>query len=236
MSPPGAVAALACAALPACRVVDEICKDDKDCCSGACRAMPAADGHGPKRCADIGGCSSSGERCSVASNCCSGMCVSGPEGVARCKSMGCRQPGERCGKDDECCGKAAGACRADAAGVLRCQGAAGAACVSEGHGCALSEQCCSGFCLPDTTGALYCRASCAPVGAPCAGSADCCAGACGGEPGQAVCLPQQKVAGDAGVCLQLGEPCDVAAARCCAGTLCAKVTGGGTSCARPVVE
>jgi hypothetical protein len=234
MSPSGAPAVATCASLPGCRVAQELCKDDKECCSGACRGMPPAEGHGPKRCADVGGCSSSGERCAVAANCCSGQCVVGPEGVARCKGMGCRQPGERCGKSDECCGKAANACRADAAGALRCQGPA-AACVSDGHGCALPDQCCSGFCLPDATGALYCRAACAPVGAPCAGTGDCCAGVCGGEPGRTVCIPPAEPAG-AVMCLQLGELCDVSAGRCCAGTLCATVTGGGTSCARPVVE
>jgi hypothetical protein len=219
---------LTCVALPACRVAHETCKDDKDCCSGACRA---------KRCADIGGCSSTGERCAVAANCCSGMCVVGPEGVARCKGMGCRQPGERCAKNDECCGKGADACRADAEGVLRCQGPAAAACGADGHGCALPDQCCSGFCQPDTAGALYCRGACAPVGAPCAGEDDCCAGTCGGEPGRTVCLPPAQAGGGApATCLQLGEPCDVAAARCCAGTFCSTVSGGGTSCARPVVE
>jgi hypothetical protein len=164
------------------------------------------------------------------------MCAVGPEGIARCKTMGCRQPGEHCAKSDECCGKAPDACRPDTAGVPRCQGPATAACGTEGHGCAMADQCCSGFCLPDSAGALYCRGSCAPVGAPCAGSADCCAGACGGEPGRTVCLPPAGAGGPGPLCLQVGEPCDVSTALCCAGTFCATVSGGGTSCARAVVE
>jgi hypothetical protein len=38
------------------------------------------------------------------------------------------------------------------------------------------------------------------------------------------------------MCLQSGEACEVASARCCAGTFCSTVNGGATSCARPVVE
>jgi hypothetical protein len=230
--------ALTCATLPGCHVAEEICKDDKDCCSGACLAATLGGQAGPKRCADLSGCSSAGERCVFDGSCCSGVCAVEPEGIARCKAMGCRQAGERCGKSDECCGKGADACRPDGAGVRRCQApsAIGAACGAEGFGCALPEQCCSGFCLPDTTGALYCRAACAPVGAPCAGAKDCCAGECGGEPGRTVCLTPVDLQGAPPTCLQLGADCDVKAARCCGGAVCATVNGGRTACALPIVE
>jgi hypothetical protein len=150
--------------------------------------------------------------------------------------MGCHQLGERCQKTTSCCGMAAVTCRPDAAGVSRCQGAATAACEADGQGCAVPAQCCSGFCLPDTQGTLACRASCAPVGAPCAATSDCCAGTCGGEPGKSVCLPTAETGSGAALCLQPGEPCDLAAARCCAGAFCATIPGGATSCAAPVIE
>jgi hypothetical protein len=233
----GAAAPLTCVMLPGCHVAQEACKDHKDCCSGACLPTTLGEGPGPKRCADLSGCSSAGERCAFDGSCCSGMCEVDPSGLARCKVMGCRQPGERCGKSDECCAKGADACRPDGAGALRCQAPAGGpACVADGHGCALREQCCSGFCLPDSTGALYCRGACAPVGAPCAGVNDCCAGVCGGEPGRTVCLPPADAPGGAPTCLQLGADCDVGAARCCGGALCATVNGGRTACALPIVE
>jgi hypothetical protein len=145
-------------------------------------------------------------------------------------AKGCRPLGERCMKDGDCCAAGPMACRKDATGTSRCLGpmTPGVTCSEVGFPCSVPEQCCGGHCLPDGTGALVCRDACAPDGAGCHADEDCCGGACVGAPGQTVCA--SGPAGDAR-CTRAGDPCDSLVAACCAGTVCAVVTGGGHACA-----
>jgi hypothetical protein len=130
-------------------------------------------------------------------------------------------------KDDECCERVRGSCRADGDGALRCLGAIGATCLAGGAACAVPEQCCSGFCLPDGAGGLACRPACAPAGAPCVASGDCCERACVGPSGRAVCA---AVAGSTPACLPAGAPCTAGQSSCCAGTSCEPTTAGTSAC------
>ena len=130
-------------------------------------------------------------------------------------------------KTDECC--AGESCRADTTGRMRCLPGAGG-CSAAGYPCAVAQQCCGGFCLPDGSGAYACRDTCAPDGAGCGAPEDCCSGACVGSPGATVCIAISLPPAEP-VCVSAGDACDTAPGSCCVGTLCAEVQGGTHACA-----
>jgi hypothetical protein len=159
------------------------------------------------------------------------------EGSSSCApSKGCRPIGDRCAKDPDCCTPGMGACGPDETGTLRCLGPGGSepSCLGAGSACALSEQCCAGRCLPDSTGALACGGACAPLGAACNGDEDCCAGACLGPADRSVCAVIGAATGGP-TCTPAGQACDPMAATCCANTVCSTVVDGSHACA-PVTE
>lgn len=136
----------------------------------------------------------------------------------------CLDIGEVCKKPTDCCNGAT--CGPE----MRCTPSS-SQCVPDGYPCALDVECCGTHCLPDADGVLSCHTSRAPLGAPCTATGDCYAGAaCAGSPGSLICTPTDPtVTGTS--CAGPGEPCTATDAACCAGTLCATLSGGSTACA-----
>lgn len=207
-----------------------ICKTDMDCCSGRCEQSP----DGALRCSWAPGCRPSQNRCASDAECCSGTCTDGPPGVGRCGGMPgpmmtnhCLNIGEVCEKPSDCC--AGETCSADSSKRFRCT-PSGGRCLTDRYPCALSDECCGGYCLPDSTAALSCHSLCAPIGAPCTATDDCCMGACVGSPGSLICSPVDLTT-SAPTCTEPGDSCDASNAACCGGTICAMISGGTTGCA-----
>jgi hypothetical protein len=148
-----------------CRIVGELCLEDKDCCGGdPTTDLPGA-GNGScdkspgdlvGRCRNVQSCSPQGNIChyqdytcsisSAPNKCCdgvgnSGVCQLDTLGIPRCNGLGttCRASGEQCASAADCCN--ALPCVRDSAGVLRC----GAdACISSGGPCTINADCCPG--------------------------------------------------------------------------------------------
>lgn len=157
--------------------LDEPCKADHECCSGAC----VAGADGTSRCQSVAACKSYCEACSDSSECCSGRCVGDALRIAVCHSGACLAQGEICAKDGDCCAEAGPAhCVEDPKGLKtrRCRlDSSGPPCALEGTRCGRGAECCSGFCVGGGKKELSCAASCVLAGAPCTTTVDCCSSA-----------------------------------------------------------
>jgi len=163
-----------CAAQPAgtCLTLGAICHGPQDCCSRICLDVD----HTVTRCQPTGNCLDTGERCDLGGICCSGLCQAGQDGVHRCESSACGQSGSHCTRDQDCCDPQPGICRPDSLAVPRCQSPPDTPCTQAGYGCALSDQCCNGPCLPNDASALTCAPNqCLGPGRTCSGPGQCCA-------------------------------------------------------------
>jgi hypothetical protein len=156
-----------CQPASGCRVVGELCLEDKDCCGGDSTSdLPGAgngscdrpEGSFVGRCRNVQSCSPQGNIChfkdyscsisSAPNKCCdgvgnSGVCQLDPLGVPRCNGLGttCRAMGEECASADDCCDDAP--CVRDSAGVLRCTEEG--SCASSGGSCTINADCCPGW-------------------------------------------------------------------------------------------
>jgi len=156
------------------RQAGEICKDNPECCTGACR--PSSDG--AERCAYVGGCHQQCEICTDGASCCSGICEPDNTGVLRCAppaTPDCIATGEICAGGD-CCPKGPTGICDEVSPMLppkRCLGLGNPK--GAGEPCALPGDCESGVCAPAATAALECASACLDEGAPCTARTDCCA-------------------------------------------------------------
>ncbi|MCB9621502.1 MAG: hypothetical protein H6724_18850 [Sandaracinus sp.] len=213
-----------CQYLGGCRVQDELCRTDGECCSGACqRVGMTLDGREIKRCANADSCLPPGEVCGEggsSSNCCPNGggdtgCEPTGTGFRRCfgGSRECTLPGRACETTADCCLDAFPAimCQPDRTGTRSC-------CLADGEECAFGDVCCGGICAPDPTdGVLRCGATCIADGAACTTAADCCG--CGCVPdgaGGNVCTSDAALC-DACTGPQLGELCTLGGEACCNG-------------------
>jgi hypothetical protein len=217
-----------CQFLGGCRVQDDLCTSDADCCSGACRQSGmATDGRPILRCANVQSCLPVGEVCGgqgASSNCCPNGggdmgCEPTGAGFRRCFGGGsmCVLAGDTCPgpMGETCCGLPPG---------LQCVDndmnatTPNVCCLPDGVSCAFSSLCCNGQCVPDSTGALHCGSTCVNEGGACSAGADCCNGCCSinGICDQTACN-----------CLQLGALCGAGLPPCC--NACG-TTGGNVAC------
>jgi len=211
-----------CQFLGGCRVQDDLCSADTECCSGVCAVDGmTSDGREIRRCANAGSCLPAGEVCGeggASSNCCPNGggdtgCETTGTGFRRCLGGDgtCTLPGRPCMNTAECCMETFPAimCQPGPAGTNIC-------CLSDGEECALGDVCCNGICTPDPTdGVLRCGSMCVPDGGGCTTGADCCGCGCisDGMGGQ-VCTSDP---GECDPCSgpQLGEFCDPGGEPCC---------------------
>ncbi len=211
-----------CQFLGGCRVQDDLCTSDAQCCSGACNVDGmTSDGREIRRCANVESCLPAGEVCGeggASSNCCPNGggdtgCEPTTTGFRRCLGGDgtCTLPGRPCMDTSECC--------MDAFPAIMCQpGPSGdnICCLDDGEECALGDVCCSGVCAPDPAdGVLRCGAMCIPDGSACTTDADCCGCGCidDGMGGQ-VCTSDATLC-DPCTGPSLGEFCDPAGEACC---------------------
>ena len=212
-----------CQFLGGCRVQDELCDSNGECCSGSClEAGRTADGRPIMRCANADSCLPAGEVCGglgASSNCCPNGggdtgCEPTGSGFRRCfggENGTCTLPGQECTSADECCN--------DPYPNLGCEPRAGTTtnvcCLGQGEACAFGDVCCCGVCAPDVAGALVCCpqvGSCTADGQTCTMDSDCCSGDCGVDlGGNMVCSPTTCVI-NGGACTADGD--------CCPGSCC----------------
>jgi len=207
-----------CQHLGGCRVQDDLCRFDAECCSGSCVANGLTlDGREIKRCANADSCLPPGEVCGgqgSSSNCCpNGGGDTGCEptggGFRRCfgGAPGCTLPSQGCTTTADCC--------TDIPNIM-CQPSTvtggNACCLADGETCAFGDLCCGGICSPsgnsaDPPGTLRCGSTCKADGQACTADSDCCH--CCGANGQ--CTSQ------CGSCTgpQLGQLCDPQGPACC---------------------
>lgn len=212
-----------CQFLGGCRVQDDLCRTNEDCCSGACvERQRTSDGRSILRCGSAGSCLSPGEICGLggaSSNCCpSGGGRSGCEptggGFSRCFGGGssCVLGGESCMEGgDPCCAVPPGlVCTA---GTTRGQ----ICCLPDGEECAFGDLCCGGVCSPGADGVSRCGSSCIADDAPCSTDADCCGCACvsDGSGGQVCTSEPSRCDGCTGP--RLGQFCELGGTACCDG-------------------
>jgi len=202
-----------CQFLGGCRVQDDLCASDGECCSGSCAADGmTTDGRPIMRCANVDSCLPVGERCNigVSVNCCPNGggdmgCEPTAGGFSRCFGGGsmCVLAGMPCTVGgDPCCPEPPGLmCTPGTPRGTIC-------CLPDGAECAFGDLCCGGVCAPDASGVLRCGSSCVPDGGACTVDADCCG----------CCRDTVCVSGTAcGACTgpMLGELCDPAGPACC---------------------
>ncbi len=171
-----------CQPASGCRVVNNLCRNDSDCCGAAGSGLPGdgnvqcvlAAGVTPSlgTCANPNGCNPQGNVCGLKTNSC---------GNAREDCCDCMPPKAQCCKADSlgvprCYGGSTGACPTGYTGKAPC-------CISSGQRCAFSAECCDGTpCVPDVGGVLRCLAptpggtTCVASGNSCTSTGDCCAG------------------------------------------------------------
>lgn len=173
-----------CQRLGGCLVQDEVCSIDASCCSGVCEDRgTGTDGRPIRRCANADSCLPPGEVCGdggASSNCCPNGggdtgCEIAAEGIRRCFGgmPGCTMPSETCTTDADCC---VGTfpdltCAAGPSGADVC-------CLPDGAECSFGSLCCSGICVPDSTGTLRCGSMCLTDGEACTTDSDCCGCGC----------------------------------------------------------
>jgi hypothetical protein len=186
-----------CQPASGCRVTNNVCQKDGDCCGGdvtlnsgaqkvTCNlaAAPAPGAPPAGTCSNPNGCQARGNVCGLkeASNAC---------GNSREDCCDCLPPKFNC-------------CKADSLGVPRCFGGSTAqcpsgytgkepCCIKAGETCQFASECCGGTpCVPDAQGVLRCLAkpptgaACVAAGAACTTTGDCCSGlVCNISAGQA---------------------------------------------------
>ena len=210
-----------------CHVEGDLCAADSDCCGGEALLPDGGDpvpGAGKVVClkaagAPIGYCSTP----SAGNGGVGGTC--NPEGdVCHFQNYYCSGSSKR----DDCCPDPANktTCQLDPLGIPRCQvlgGDAGTmACVPTTGECAFDSDCCTGKCLPDSTGKLTCNpVTCSPASGPCTTTADCCGGNCNVPPGSltGTCGTTTNTNPDGGTCKAYGQSCSQAS-DCCNGVPC----------------
>lgn len=204
-----------CQPASGCRVTNNLCIEDKDCCGGdPSSGLPGA----------------GNVTCQFAAN------VSPPLGVCR-NPQGCNPEGGICGLKnstgpactnarEDCCDCQSPpwqCCKPDSIGVPRCYGGSTTTCptgytgqepccIEGGDVCTFSAECCGGVpCVPGVDGKLRCMnrpdgggVVCVPSAGVCTSTSDCCAGlTCNITPGQPTGLcgtpPIQLPANDGGV-------------------------------------
>jgi len=164
-APYGPTGVKICQPASGCRVVGELCIEDKDCCGGDPNSDLPGAGNGScdrsgggivGRCRNVQSCSPQGNIChfkdytcaisSAPNKCCdgvgnSGVCQLDTLGVPRCNGLGttCRATGDQCATADDCCNHVP--CVRDTQGVLRCTDGR---CVSRGGPCTINADCCPG--------------------------------------------------------------------------------------------
>ena len=187
---------------------DNICRKDKDCCTGICDIGLGNKNKDRKgRCR----CRSNGQSCSEDRNCCGTkmICIGGVCGDP------CVALGAVCTGADTCC---AGTCGGPQVSTGRSgRGAPAATCclaISE-SGCNAASDCCGPTGSVDCIAGV-CASTCKALGAVCIVSDVCCAGAC-----QSRNYPGVGVAGDPTICcvsvsqsgcVNAGDCCDTGAA------------------------
>ena len=212
-----------CQFLGGCRVQDELCTSDAECCSGACnQAGTTADGRPITRCANVISCLPIGEVCGGSggsSNCCPDGggregCFETGAGFSRCFGGDgtCIPPSMECTGDvDNCCTDAYPNIDCQAATDERADPTRVYCCLDDGEECAFGDVCCGGVCAPDPAdGVLRCGATCIADGQACTTASDCCGcgcvdGVCTNDP--ALCDPCTGP--------QLGETCSADGPACC---------------------
>ena len=219
-----------CQFLGGCRVQDELCRSDSECCSGACEVTAmTSDGREIRRCGNVESCLPAGEVCGdggASSNCCPNGggdtgCEPTGTGFRRCfgGTPGCVIPSGPCTTTADCCVDVDDMgdplfdvmCLPDRSGTNAC-------CIPDGSECAFGDMCCSGICAPDPSdGVLRCGAMCIADGAACTVDADCCGCGCVSDG-----MGGQICTSDAGLCgpctgPSLGELCDPMGEACCNG-------------------
>jgi hypothetical protein len=209
-----------CQYLGGCRIQDDLCTSNEQCCSGSCEQNGVTlDGRPIMRCANTGSCQPIGEVCfqGASANCCPNGggtfgCETTSTGIDRCYGGegDCTLPGQSCATTDECCKDPYPTieCQEGPNGELLC-------CMDNGSACAFSDVCCCGVCAPDDSGALVCcpnNQTCVPTGGACTADGDCCEGCCDDATG--TCTTDQAICGE---CLlgQLGDLCMGGNADCC---------------------
>ncbi len=210
-----------CQFLGGCRVQDELCSTDSECCSGECRESgTTADGRPINRCANVISCLPVGEVCGGmggSSNCCPDGggregCFETGTGFSRCLGGdgSCVPPSMECTDDPEnCCTDAYPTIDCRPATDERADATRVYCCLNDGEECAFGDVCCGGVCAPDGDGVLRCGATCVDDGGACTVDSDCCGcgcvdGACTSD--EALCDPcTGPQLGE--LCTPDGEPC-----------------------------
>jgi hypothetical protein len=248
-APYGPTGVKICQPASGCRVVGELCLEDKDCCGGAPNSdLPGAgngscdrsDGGIVGRCRNVQSCSPQGNIChykdytcaisSAPNKCCdgvgnSGVCQLDTLGVPRCNGLGtsCRLAGEQCALADDCCDHVP--CVRDTQGVLRCN--ADGPCMNRGGACTINADCCPGsICLrPEgsTSGSCGTPATEGTGGTSGAGGAALTAGAAG------IAGSTSIEQGGSPWCSEYGQICKTAS-DCCASIPCTQGT-----CFQPIL-
>jgi hypothetical protein len=155
-----------CQPASGCRVTNNLCTKDKDCCGGDPNSgLPGA----------------GNVTCQLADD------VSPPLGVCR-NPQGCNPQGGICGLKNS----TLPACTNAREDCCDCQPPKWQCCIPEGELCTFSAECCDGVpCVPGPDGKLRCMykpdggPACVPTGGVCTATSDCCAGlTCNITPGQ----------------------------------------------------
>jgi hypothetical protein len=235
-----------CQPASGCRLTNNLCQKDNDCCGGdptsmtenpgnvSCQLDPAVS-PALGTCNNPNGCQPRGNVCGRkdGTNLCGGN--------AREDCCDCPPPKFNC-------------CKADGAGIFRCFGGGGTTCptgytgkppccIAAGERCQFSAECCDGTpCVPDGQGVLRCLArppggpACVASSGACTTTGDCCRGltcnitpgqtygSCAGVPtGDGGAPPTPGADGgstiDASTCGYHGQSCSTTSA-CCNGLQC----------------
>lgn len=242
-APYGPTGVKICQPASGCRVVGELCVEDRDCCGGdPASDLPGAgngscdkeDGALVGRCRNVQSCSPQGNIChfkaytcsisSAPNKCCdgvgnSGVCQLDTLGVPRCNGLGttCRVGGDECASADDCCDNAP--CIRDPQGILRCS--ATGKCMESGGSCTINADCCPPSVCIRAQGST--KGTCGtPVTATGAGGAS-------GSGGASGTVPSSNRAGSPGTtdigvggsfsCAEYGQICSTDS-DCCNGVPC----------------
>lgn len=204
------------------------CEDDLECCPGAGSCDETTNTCGGVYCAEAG------VACVNAFQCCTGICDKGKCGAKACAKEGhpcisndeccddgvcdpgalkcvqrCTKQGQKCTSDGECCDPESLACKPvdDSGGDTFCLPKS---CSPNSSDCLSSDQCCSGFCVPDP---YRLCGECVKKGAACGPALPCCDGLACTNGASATCV----------TCSSTGQSCDPDNP-CCPGLTCDEMT------------
>ncbi len=218
-----------CQPASGCRVTNNLCQKNSDCCGGT----GSAGNEGSVNCdiasgvtPPVGACSNP-TGCQVRGNVCGLRTGNSICGNAREACCDCQAPKWQCCKTDEigvprCFGGSTTQCPTGYTGKDPC-------CIKAGNTCSFSSECCGGVpCVPDAVGTLRCLATaCVPTGGACTNTGDCCTGlACNIVPGQ----PSGTCGSTSATCALYGQSCSSTVA-CCGTVPCSTGDGSGAPCA-----